>query len=163
KLGALASRALNGAPRLNRSRIVASSEVARYSALMTVRSGIRGGLAGVGFGSRGGWTGNPTWPGRPWPRGGPRARGGRGRRGGAGRRHVVVGAAVLVEGDQQGRVEVAGAGRRGRVADRGVDPRQEVLAADQRRRRVEVKVGGVGALGRRRDAQQRPERRVHVV
>ena len=61
-------------------------------------------------------------------------------RDGCRRRDVVVGAAVLVEGHQQGRVEVVGAGRRGGAADRVVDARQQVLAADQRGGRVEVKV-----------------------
>jgi hypothetical protein len=42
---------------------------------------------------------------------------------------VVVGAAVLVEGDQQRRVEMVGAGRRGRVADRVIDPREQVKQA----------------------------------
>jgi hypothetical protein len=70
---------------------------------------------------------------------------------------------VFVERDQQGRVEVVGAIRRGGVADRVIDPCEQVLAGDQRGRRVEVEVRGVGALRRRGGAQECPERRVHVV
>ena len=49
KLRAVASRALNGAPRFHRSRRVEISEVARYSSVTTVRSGIQAEIASVGM------------------------------------------------------------------------------------------------------------------
>ena len=49
KLRAVASRALNGAPRFQRSRRVEIREVARYSSLMTVRGGIQAEIARVGM------------------------------------------------------------------------------------------------------------------
>jgi hypothetical protein len=84
--GAIASRGLNGAPRDQRSRIVWSTEVLRYSSSTTLRSGIHGEIA---------------------PGGGARARRGRRRRG-----DVVVGDAVLIEvHHHQGVVHVRPVGR----------------------------------------------------
>jgi hypothetical protein len=79
-LGGLASRAVNGAPRLNRSRIVASKEVARYSSVMTVRSGIQAEIASVGIRIPERLNANPIWPGRPCRRAGRLLAAVRGRR-----------------------------------------------------------------------------------
>lgn len=49
---------------------------------------------------------------------------------------MIVGAAVFVEGDQQGRVEVVRPGLRGGGTDGVVEPSEQVFAADQRGRRV---------------------------
>jgi hypothetical protein len=87
KLRALASRALNGAPRFQRSRIVASSDD-------------HGALGDPG-GDR-----QRRDPHAGTVEGEPHLAGGAVRRDGVGRGDVVVGAAVLIEGDQQRGVEV---------------------------------------------------------
>jgi hypothetical protein len=92
--GALASRAVRGAPSDHRSRRVRISDVWRYSSLTTVRSGIHGETAIAGTRTPGPVEGEPVLT-----RGTGRV-GGRCRRWG----DMVVGAAVLVEVDHEQRV-----------------------------------------------------------
>ena len=75
KLRASASRAVSGAPRSHRSRIVESSDVERYSSVTIVRSGIQAEIATVGIRTPERSKLKPNWPG-PDPSGGTAAGGG---------------------------------------------------------------------------------------
>ena len=99
---ASASRAVRGAPRFQRSRMVRITDVLRKVSLTTVRSGIQARSRWPAGGRRAGRSVKSICP----------AGAGRVGRDGGGRRDVVVGAAVLVEDDHEQGVEAVRAGRR---------------------------------------------------
>ena len=103
---AIASRAVSGATSCQRLRSVAMTDVLRYWLVTTVWSGIQAEIAMAGTRTPDLSKPKFSWPGAEAGCGGGADR----------RRHVVVGAAVLVEGDDEQRVP--GVGARADDADR---------------------------------------------